>query len=55
MEEVYSSILNDEFFIDLNDGFASMLHGVKVFIDGLGGIKGVLLAIGSLVTNIFSK
>jgi hypothetical protein len=32
-----------------------LIDGVKSFIDGLGGIKGVLLAVGSIVTNVFSK
>ena len=54
-EAVYSAILNDEFFIDLTNGFADLVDGVKTFIDSLGGIKGVLLAIGSIVTNVFSK
>ena len=55
VETVYSAILNDEFFIDFTNGFANLIDGIKVFIDSLGGVKGVLLAIGSLVTNIFSK
>lgn len=54
-EDVYSAILNDEFFIDMTNSFAGLLDGVKLFIDSLGGIKGVLLAVGSIVTNIFSK
>lgn len=54
-ESVYQSILNDEFFIDLTNGFATLTDGVKVFIDSLGGVKGVLLAIGSIITNVFSK
>lgn len=54
-EAVYSAILNDEFFIDLSNGFADLIDGVKIFIDSLGGVKGVLLAIGSIVTNVFSK
>ena len=54
-EAVYSAILNDEFFIDLTNGFADITDGVKVFIDSLGGVKGLLLAIGSIVTNVFSK
>ena len=54
-ETVYAAILNDDFFIDLTNGFAGLLGGVENFIDGLGGIKGVLLAIGSIVTNVFSK
>ena len=54
-ETVYQTILNDEFFIDLTNGFAILTDGVKVFIDSLGGVKGVLLAIGSIITNVFSK
>ena len=54
-EAVYSAILNDEFFIDLTNGFAEAIDGVKVFIDSLGGVQGVLLAIGSIITNVFSK
>jgi hypothetical protein len=54
-EAVYSAILNDEFFIDLTNGFAELIDGIKTFIDSLGGIKGVLLAVGSIVTNVFSK
>ena len=54
-EGVYSAILNDEFFIDLTNTFAELIDGVKLFIDGLGGIKGVLLAVGSIITNVFSK
>ena len=54
-ESVYAAILNDEFFIDLTNGFADIIDGVKTFIDGMGGIKGVLLAIGGIITNVFSK
>lgn len=54
-ENVYSAILNDEFFIDLTNGFAELTDGVKIFIDSLGGVQGVLLAIGSIVTKLFSK
>jgi hypothetical protein len=39
----------------MTNSFAGLLDGVKLFIDSLGGVKGVLLAVGSIVTNIFSK
>ena len=55
LEAVYSSLLNDKFFIGLNNGIADVVDGVKIFIDSLGGVKGLLLAIGSVVTNVFSK
>jgi hypothetical protein len=48
-------LLNDEFFIDLTNGFANLIDGVKTFIDALGGVKGVLLTLGSIVTGVFSK
>lgn len=55
IEAVYSALLNDDFFIGLTDGFANLIDGIKVFIDSLGGVKGILLAIGSIATSIFSK
>ena len=54
-EEIYSQLINDDFFIDLNDFFAGFLGVISDAIDGLGGLKGVLLGIGSLVTKIFGK
>jgi hypothetical protein len=54
-ETIYNAILDDEFFIELTDKFAELLDGVKLFIDSLGGVKGILFTIGSLATSIFSK
>lgn len=52
-EEIYSQLLNDDFFIDLNNGFAKLLNGVSDFIDGLGGLKGVLLSLGTIALTVF--
>lgn len=54
-ESVYNAILNDKFFIDLNNNFAKLLDGVKTFIDGMGGVQGVLLSLGAIVTRVFQK
>ena len=54
-EEIYSSLIDDDFFIKLNDTFAKLLSGVSLFIDSLGGIKGVLPGIGILLTSIFKE
>lgn len=54
-ESVYDAILNDKFFIDLNNNFAKLLDGVKTFIDGMGGVQGVLLSLGAIVTRVFQK
>jgi hypothetical protein len=54
-EEIYSQLINDDFFIDLNNVFAGFLGIISDAIDGLGGLKGVLLGIGSIVTKVFGK
>ena len=54
-EAIYEALLNDDFFIDLNNNFADLLDGIKVFIDGMGGVKGVLLSIGAIITRVFQK
>ena len=52
-EEIYSKLLNDDFFIDLNNGFAGLLDIVSNTIDALGGLQGVLSGIGLLVTHLY--
>ena len=53
-ETIYSSLINDQFFIKLNDGFAGFLDILNNIITGLGGMKGLLLGIGGVMTNVFS-
>jgi hypothetical protein len=45
--------LDDDFFIQLSNGFATVLNGLDKLIDNMGGLKGVLLAIGAIVTTVF--
>lgn len=54
-QAIYTDLLNDKFFITLLNGFEKLLSGVDNFIDGLGGLKGVLLTIGALATTVFQK
>ena len=54
-EEIYSSLINDEDFIDLLNGVEKVLGFVDDLIDSLGGLKGVLMAIGTIVTKVFSQ
>ena len=54
-EQIYDSLLDDKFFIGVSNTFAHILDGVKDVIDGMGGLKGVLLLIGSLFLKNFSK
>ena len=54
-EDIYSKILDDDFFIELNNGFAGFLGVISNTIDALGGVKGVLSGMGVLITQIFGK
>jgi len=50
---IYDSLINDEFFIQLNDFLADTLGGIEQVVDALGGLSGVLSAIGMVVTSLF--
>ena len=54
-EEIYNQLLNDEFFIDLNNGFAGFLNIVSNTIDTLGGLPGVLTVASSIMFKMFGK
>ena len=54
-EEIYGQLLNDDFFIDLNDALAKTLNLVSDFIKGIGGLKGVLLALGTIALGVFKN
>ena len=52
-EGIYDSILDDDFFISINNGFADFLSGIENVIDGLGGMKGVVSVLGVALTKAF--
>lgn len=54
-EEIYSQLLNDNAFIDILNGFEKFLNLISNIIDGLGGLKGVLLLIGSIFMQQYAK
>lgn len=51
-EGIYDSLVKDEFWIDLTNGFADALKQVEILVDSLGGLKGVLSALGILGTKL---
>ena len=53
LQGIYDSILDDKFFIGLTDFFAGFLDGIENLIDGLGGMKGLFLTIGTIITTVF--
>ena len=54
-EGIYDSLINDDFFIDFNNGLADVLGGIEKFVDNMGGMSGLLLQLGTIVSNVFSK
>ena len=55
LEGVYDSLLDDDFFITLTNGFAKLIEGVEGFADGLGGMEGVVSIIGGFITQKLAK
>ena len=53
LEEIYSSLIDSDFFINLNDTFSKLLSGVSSIIDAMGGLKGVLGLVGMMVLKAF--
>ena len=53
-ESIYSDLINDDFFISLNDGLAGFLNLLDQIIDGMGGLKTLLPMIGAAMTAAFS-
>ena len=54
-EEIYSSLINDKFFIKLTNFFGDVLNVLDNIIDGVGGLKGVLTIVSAILMKTFSK
>ena len=54
-ENIYDSLINDEFFIDLLNGFEKVLQTIGSLIDGLGGMKGVITLVSSIFLTSFAN
>ena len=54
-EGIFDSLINSDFFIDLNNGLATFLTGIENTIDKIGGFKGVLVSLGGVVLTLFNK
>jgi hypothetical protein len=41
-EEIYTKLLDDDFFIDFLNNFEKFLKGFSLFVDSAGGLQGIL-------------
>jgi hypothetical protein len=54
MESIYSDLIDDEFFIDLTNGFSSLIDSLDAFIDGFGGVKMIVMSVASILMSTFA-
>lgn len=54
LESVYSQFLDDDFFIGLTNGLASVVQGFDKFVDTVGGAKTILTALAAVFMRMFS-
>ena len=54
-EDIYDSIIDDDFFITLLNGFEKVLDTIGGLVDGLGGMKGIIMMISSLFLTSFAN
>lgn len=52
---IYQELLNDDFFIDILNGFEGFLTGINNVIDGVGGLKTILLSVGGIFLKQYAK
>lgn len=55
LEDLYTKLINDDFFISLSNGLAKVVDGLGGFIDGLGGVEGLLKSIGSIFMSVYAR
>lgn len=55
LESIYTTIIDDKAFIGLTDTLAGVVNVIGNVIEGLGGVKGLLLLIGSIVMDTYAK
>lgn len=54
-EGVYQDLIDDKFFISLNNGLADIISGLDNFIDKAGGLKTIIMALSGVILANFSN
>ena len=53
MEDIYSKLLDDKAFKDILEFLADMAKNISNVIDNVGGLQGVLVLLGTVLTRVF--
>ena len=54
-EDIYDSILKDDFFIRLTNAIADVVNTIGDIIDAMGGAAGLISTFGMIFTQVFAK
>lgn len=52
-EDIYDSLINPQFFVDVDDNITPLLTGIADVIDAMGGMKGIILTTGTVFTAVY--
>lgn len=55
MESIYSSLIDDKFFIGFNNVLAEGIGVIESFIQNLGGLKGTVATLGTVFITVFGN
>lgn len=55
LENIFNKLIDDDFFVDFLNGLSEALDMVGHIVDAFGGIKGILINIGGMLTTVFSQ
>lgn len=55
LESIYSTLLNDDFFIDLIHSFDTVIKSADSFVQTIGGIPGMISTISAMLLPILNK
>lgn len=54
-ESLYQDLIDDKFFISINNGIANILSGLDAFIDKAGGLKTVITGVSGVFLSAFAS
>ena len=52
-EDIYDSLINDKFYIDLDNAITPFLSGIGDAIDALGGMRGILALVSVAMNRVY--